>query len=283
MIEKLTPEQEEQLAVYRDKWVHKLHELQPLTEQRVRDILAPVFEKILKREMPERIIIAANPLEAWKLVEKECELEHKAADFIWPYLDGVWSSGYFAWADYYQNVLGLKFDKEVDIYKATWELDIVYPLDDVVIVSDTLREVHYNPGGQLHNSTGPAIRYEGGFCVWALNGVRVPKWLVETKDTELDPKKFAELNNVEIRREFVRKIGIERLIDKLNTEILDQDGDYELHLVDLGDEVGEWPYLKMLNPSIGVWHMECVEQACKTVKEALEWRNQSPLKPEALT
>jgi len=58
---------------------------------------------------------------------------------------------------------------------------------------------------------------------------------------------------------------------------------YELHEMDLGGTTGKWPYLKMLNPSIGVWHMECVDKTCKTVKDAIRWRNQSELDPEIIT
>ncbi len=54
------------------------------------------------------------------------------------------------------------------------------------------------------------------------------------------------------------------------------------HAAKLG-ATGKWPYLKMLNPSIGVWHMECVDRSCKTVKDAIKWRNQSEINPSILT
>jgi len=56
-----------------------------------------------------------------------------------------------------------------------------------------------------------------------------------------------------------------------------------LHEIDLGGATGKWPYLKMLNPSIGVWHMECVSKDCKTVKQAITFRNQSEVVPEVIT
>jgi len=79
----------------------------------------------------------------------------------------------------------------------------------------------------------------------------------------------------------VRKIGIDRICYKLGTAI-DKQGDYELLLIDIGDE-RKRPYLKMLNPSIGTWHVEGVHPHCKTVEQALNWRNQTEEKPEVLT
>jgi hypothetical protein len=43
--------------------------------------------------------------------------------------------------------------------------------------------------------------------------------------------------------------------------------------VDLKGTTGLWPYLKMRNPSIGVYHMEAVKKSCRTVHEALVFRN----------
>ena len=280
MIEKLTEEQEQLLAVYRDKWVQKFKEMKPIDESKAKDVLSEVFSAVLCRSLPDKMYIEKSPLAAWRRV---CELSglDKESPFVWPYLDGVWSSGYYAWVDYYSEVLDRKFTPATYSYMKMADFDVVYPLDDAVVLSEPLLEVHTISGKGLHRDGGPAVRYADDFCVWALNGVRVPQWLAE--DKRLEPKRFAEISNVEVRREFVRKIGIELLIEELHTEVLDKDGDYELHNVDLGGDVGVWPYLKMLNPSEGVWHLECVDRSCKSVAKALAWRNQSKLKPETLT
>ena len=43
------------------------------------------------------------------------------------------------------------------------------------------------------------------------------------------------------------------------------------------------PYLKMTNPSIGVFHVEGVHPDCTTVDQALEFRNGTKVKPTVLT
>jgi hypothetical protein len=51
------------------------------------------------------------------------------------------------------------------------------------------------------------------------------------------------------------------------------------------DDRGERPHLKMKNPSMDLWHIEGVHPDCKTVKEALAWRNGTKtfIEPKALT
>jgi hypothetical protein len=128
--------------------------------------------------------------------------------------------------------------------------------------------------GRLHGDGTVALEYAGGMVkIYALNGVRVPEWLVMTRADRLDPRdltKKEELKNVEVRREFVRKIGVERCLNTLGWKVLQKEGSYEL-----GETVvGETPrrYLKMLNPSIGIWHLEAVHPSCETVQQSINWR-----------
>jgi hypothetical protein len=79
--------------------------------------------------------------------------------------------------------------------------------------------------------------------------------------------------NADIRRELLRKVGIERMLANLPHKVVSKRGDYELLSVDLTETVKGAIYLKMLNQSIGVYHMEGVPRECKTVDEALSWRN----------
>ena len=94
---------------------------------------------------------------------------------------------------------------------------------------------------------------------------------------------IAKIENAEVRREFVRKVGIERIATACGSICLDKQGDYELLSINLGGSTGECSYLKMLNPSIGVWHLEAVPPEVDTVAKALAWRNQSDLAPIQLT
>ena len=155
------------------------------------------------------------------------------------------------------------------------------PFEHIVLLCDRPAEVHVDDGG-LHRDGAPAVRWRDGFCNWALHGVIVSKHIAETPGERLDAQLLLQEHNNEVRREIVRKIGIERVCRDLGAKCLDRQGDYEL--LDLG--LNAWPsqpYLKMVNPSVGTYHVEGVHPDCETVAEALAWRNATEQSPLFLT
>jgi hypothetical protein len=280
----MTPEQKAQLDVYAERFIELGCTTKPVELDQATSIIDGVYKKILQKPVP-KVELAEGPISAWKRVvehERRPEDGDEQPGFIWPYLDGQFSAGYFAWVTFMKEVMDQKLPEGTEEYLATIGLGPIYPLDTLCVVCQTPLAFHRNRNG-LHKDGGPAIEYRDGLKIWALNGVRVEKWLAETPAEQLDPQEFAKITNVEIRREFIRKVGIERLVEKLGAEVVDTQDNYELLLVNLGGETGKWPYLKMKNPSIGVYHLEAVDKDIKTVKKALEWRNQSAIAPSQLT
>ncbi len=132
----------------------------------------------------------------------------------------------------------------------------------------------------LHDETRMAIEWRDGWGLSMLNGVRVPEWLATKPARDLDPALLSGIDNAEIRREFVRKVGAERIVAQLSPGAIDKatyrtaDGrehPYELHRLDVRGE--RWTYLRMLNPSVGLTHFEGVPNECQTVQQALNFRN----------
>jgi len=141
--------------------------------------------------------------------------------------------------------------------------------DEVILVA---RPVMRITGESLHCEDGPAVWWPAGEQYYFLNGVEVTKEIVETPAHILNPHLITKTPNAEVRREIVRKVGIERICEALNARCVDRDGDYELIILQLDDHRGR-PYLKMRNPSIGVFHIEGVSPDCRTVQQALNFRN----------
>lgn len=184
--------------------------------------------------------------------------------------DAAWLSFYWVFKDHVQ---------EVNRLAGLWDLARVcgwwWPFNGAVILTKRPLECHVTDG-RLHKDGGPAICYEDGFSVYALNGVRVPEWLAATPTGDIDPKKMVELDNAEIRREFVRKVGMERICQAMEAESLDKaefNGlPYELLKLKVNNNT-TWTFLKMENPSIHTWHVEGVPNNCRTVREAIMFRN----------
>lgn len=161
----------------------------------------------------------------------------------------------------------------------------------------------YYVQNQLHRTDGPAKLIDG-VKEYYLRNTKVDEWLVETPANQIDPKKLYEITNAQVRAEFVSKVGINRIVQALSKGAIDkqiidlEDGtkaQYELHMLKLPPAEGRGgrprqteevvrPYLGMLNPSVpGLWHFEGVDPKCKTVREALAFRNGTDKLPEKLT
>lgn len=189
-------------------------------------------------------------------------------NFIHGQHDSFWLSRY----DYMQRVLGIEFLYTLEGLKkystsAGWGL----LFENLSLVSERTNVCNAVENG-LHCESGPVVRYPDGYSLYALNRIVVPKEYVETPADELDCELVIREDNVERRRELVRKIGIERIFKELNAKILDSWNGYELMELNIK---GMWIrpiYLKMNNPSSGELHIEGVPPEIKTCKEALSWR-----------
>jgi len=145
--------------------------------------------------------------------------------------------------------------------------------EEFCLVTDFPEILKVDEQNRPHSDIGPSHTWRDGWSLYHLHGVRVPEWLVMSPSRDLDPKLLLtneELKNVDVRREFVRKVGIERCLDVLGWKVLDKRGDYELGITRVGEN--ERRLLKMKNPSIGVWHIEAVHPECNTVQESLNYR-----------
>ena len=162
----------------------------------------------------------------------------------------------------------------------------MYPFDDICFVCEKPSEIHFNTHKQLHNENGPTIKYKDDFEIFCLNGVKVEKKYVMTTADTLSVNTILKEENSEVRRELLRKVGIDNFIKKCKSKPIEisDDGIYELYKVKLGkDKTGM--YLKMKNPSIDTYHFEGINDSCDTIEKALAWRDSEEvyIKPIALT
>lgn len=170
------------------------------------------------------------------------------------------------------------------IFREVINFGVIYTLDKLCTVSKRPKSISLNANNQLHNEDGPALEYRDGSIEYRMNGIPMPKEFILTPRMDLDPKEILRTRNADVRREMVKKIGINRILNQLDCKVNDEYGSYRLLSLDLGD----WryrPYLQMLNPSTGDYHIEGVHPSCRTVVQALKWRNDLEhwQEPEILT
>lgn len=152
----------------------------------------------------------------------------------------------------------------------------IMPFDGVCFVADRPCELHFttseNGVKRFHKDGGMAIQYRDGIGDYFLNGIRMrPDYVIRPAE-KISPREVISEPNVDIRRELIRKVGIERMLEQMSHRIIDKHGTYELLSVVIDTSVPDARYLKMINPSVGCFHLEGVDQSCLTVQQALNWR-----------
>lgn len=206
-----------------------------------------------------------------------------------------WWGGGIAYYGFYEYILDVVFPKkkkEFSLFKkyceAMSELHYTFYTPELAIVSNFPKQINKNAVNQLHNPDGASMVYRDSWALYNINGISVPKELAITPANKLNAIDWLKNENVDIRREAFRKIGVAKVMKDLGAKVIDSytcpvGGKYELVELDIGMGAPK-PYLRMSNPSMdGVEHIEGVQG--KSVKEALAFRQSRAIyiQPEQLT
>ena len=213
------------------------------------------------------------------------QVRSQVPSFVYPYLNNSFWVGYYGYYEFINKELGLKFDrqKEWDLLVSLKDMSWMYPFKDFCVMSEKPIEINMK-NGLLHAEGKPSVKYADGFSCWSLNGVAVTQYLAETPAKELDIEFFKKEKNADVKAEFVRKYGIDKMLN-LGTKMDDytkykhplwNKSKYELwdmkSIFEGVTKHNRCPHLKMLNPSTQQWHVEAVHPECKNLEEALKWR-----------
>lgn len=306
-IESLTPEQEAKFPEYVKKWVDIGINTDRLDFAETEKIVNNFRQLIEKKPAP--LMIVENPIEAWVVcclheqnvpidqleVEMRTVFKGNPKNYIiptgfLPYQTGSLFASVFSFYDYMIEELQIDIEKDLYVKYKTWEatskLGCIYPFDDLTIVCQKPTTIHLNENNVLHCDGGPALEYsgEGDFKIYSLNGVVVPEYLAVTPAHELDLEMYNKETNADIKAEFVRKVGIERFLEKgvlidsyknynKSTHKWWYKSEYELwDMKSLFPTLVCAPFVKMLNPTTKIWHMEGVSPDCKDLLSAIRER-----------
>ena len=203
---------------------------------------------------------------------------------------GQHDAGWLSFYDYFRNVCKLEKETEkllplINLAKETgWHLFY----KDIAILSEKPIEVCRNDIGQLHNFYGPAIKWNDGYELYRFNGIRIDKkeHYATLKPDDFTKEIFSKEENADIRRELIRKVGNERLLNILDYKVIDSFEEYKLISFDIGDGRIR-PHLKMICPSTKLIHILGTRPENDTCKKALaflfqqnEWKR--PIKEDSI-
>jgi hypothetical protein len=147
-------------------------------------------------------------------------------DNLW---DNLWDNlGDFYWdksrLGFFEGgeIAGLTYDqKSWAKYKLIVQnLDIILPFKEICIVCERPTKIGWHDAGGIHCEDGPAVEYADGYCLWALEGYRVPEKVVMAPETQTLEEIHNE-ENEEIRRIRINRFGWSRYISESHGEVLD--------------------------------------------------------------
>ena len=198
--------------------------------------------------------------------------------------DNLWDSDFWGqmdlyWICYYtypQLYLNIHYDDAYNTILDLWDkighsINWWYPYENICFISDRPKEIH-KKGIVLHNEKGSALSFRDGYSLWFLNGVDVGKEIVETPAEKLNPELLITEKNAQIRREIIRKIGANKLLQKLNAKKLDCWREYELYRLENID-IEPVHILKMSCPSTEIIYSLRVPPEITKAYEATTWCN----------
>jgi hypothetical protein len=196
---------------------------------------------------------------------------NQARDQVYKCAYGSHDSEWLGFYEFFLNELKIKdAEKLIPQMRLAEQVGWWWPFNGAVVFSEKPIEIHRNDRNQLHNFNGSSLKYADGFSLYRFNRVRVTEEL--SKKESFSKDEILNEKNADIRREIIRKIGIEKAMEIMEAKVIDKMNDYELLSLDIGDKRGR-PYLKMKNPSMDLVHIEGVPAEIKTVEDALKWRN----------
>lgn len=277
VINRLTPEQEIYLKDFYQKNLEIGRSITPIDHAKAEEIITQIYAK--NNFSKPKFHYFRSPME---LVTEhpEVKLDNYFGGQQWIY----WKAFYT-----FCEKIGATYDSRNSELLALWmqeaqNLHWWFPYEDDCAIIERPIKLHVNEGGFLHCENDKAIEYSDGWGHYYLSGIKVPEYLVMTPSEDLDIKFFLNEQNADVKAEFVRKFGVERMIDlgkKIDSyEKYDpkkykwwHKSQYELwDMHSLFPGLDYQPFVKMLNQTTGIWHMEAVSPNCMTLADALKER-----------
>ena len=191
----------------------------------------------------------------------------------WP-SDFLWGSQELYWLYFYQYInkelAGNTYTGPIEeTIKLCEQVGWFWPHKGFIVITEK-PTIYKSSDNRLHSEKGPALEYSDGYSLYSLNGVRMTG--VEHLVDNPVPKDILNVKNTEQRAELIKLYGIDKLFWKLQPKNLDNQGEYSLYSVSIYEDIPRI-YLKMNNPSVDEVHIEAVHPDCRTVSQALNWRN----------
>jgi hypothetical protein len=275
-IESITLEQEARFPEWVAKWRAIGKSTEPADFERAKKAAQALY-KSTDTKVPE-ILFAPSPKAA---VELAAEVLHgknatneQKRELVPLSYGGSPAASWNAYVTFFRDVMDWENETLKD-FKHGEELCLscgwVLWHENVCVIVDRPKTIRFNDENELHCEDGPAIAYRDGWSLYMWNGTRIPAEWIEDKEN-VDVSVAITWENIEQRRCASEIIGWHIVLDKLDSVVVDEDGDPEIGTlleVDLPD-IGKEKFLKVLCGTGRTFALP-VPPEMKTALEAQSW------------
>jgi len=222
-IDKLTPEQEALIPVYRDKWIAIGKSCEPCDLEQSKHF-ARLAYAAAGLECPEKFYLVDSPMAAAKL-EVNLRGENPNATNLQTAINnqvfGYHEAGWLSYYEFMLEVVGIKECEKLEgLIGLAKNCGWWSPYDDCVIFQHRHSELHTDDNFRLHNESGPAVRYRDGYSVWAIDGIRVNEKIVMRPET-LTVQEINAESNQDVRSIMINRFGWARYLQESKAECID--------------------------------------------------------------
>lgn len=240
-IEKLTPQQEKDLIVFRDQWLDIGLNTAP-ADFKAAEVVITDFYKQIGKKKPQFFFLPSP---------KACSVKFKevtGGDTSKYLSESFYGQHESYWISYYlfAERIGVEYDPKDSALLKQWatiaqSVNWWTPVDEYCFVSDRPRVVKFDNERRLHREDGLAVEYSDGWGTAAWHGTRIPKsWILDKKS--LTAKTALTWENIEQRRAACEILGWVNVLDELNAKVINEDEDpeigslLEVEIPDIGKE-----------------------------------------------
>ena len=222
-IEKLTPEQEAMLEVYREKYLALGRDTTPIDFEKAKKIVEKVYT-LSKLTPPPEYIYCTSPKDALKKInEKEGNKEFKYYEST---LEGQHWAHWIAFFSFFHNELGVDCSEAEGLFE-TIDLGWLYFFDEAAFICDKPCRLELDENGKLHSEDHKAFEYSDGWgaCYW--HGQLIPDWVI------LEKEKISFENIIAEKNKEVQRCMME-IYRNLHGDVLFQENGTLIHQDDWG-------------------------------------------------
>lgn len=276
-IDKLTPEQEAMLPVYRDDWIKIGLSTEPVNFEKAKAAICEAYRAADLKE-PTQFHVVDSPMAAIDLIKK-LDPSKSSQTIFNEMIFGAHDASWLVFYAFFRDVVGLeccnKLSGLIELAKHCGWLNVY---EDVVVFQHRPESIKMDDENRLHCENGPAIRYRDGYSVYAWHGTRIPGEWIEKKGA-LTPKIALTWSNIEQRRCACEILGWAKILEQLDAKVINEDKDPEIGVL-LEVELPELGKEKFLKVQCGTGRTFClpVPPTMKTAIEANAWTYNLDLK-----